>query len=334
MKALALISGGLDSRLAAKLVKMQGIDVIPLTFRIPFSPKVKKGSPAPDDKDTLIRRDLGCELTNISLGEDFLEVVKKPRHGYGANLNPCIDCKILMLRKAAELMQETAAKFIITGEVLGQRPMSQHKHALATIEKEAGLEGLVLRPLSAKLLTETIPEKEGWVNREKLMGFCTRSRQAQIELAKELGIEDYPNPAGGCLLTDPEFGKKLKDLINFGELDLDNIELLKSGRYFRVSAHAKLIVGRNEAENNRLASLAKEGDYLFYPGQDLAGPTSLGRGSFDQELIKLCCAITSSYCDLNGIPEAEIFYKILPEDEDKFLKVAPIDRQKLREFRR
>jgi tRNA-uridine 2-sulfurtransferase len=334
MKAVALISGGLDSRLAAKLVKMQGIDVVPVNFTIPFSHKIKEDSPGPYDKDALIRSDLGCDLTKISLTEEFIGVVKNPRHGYGANLNPCIDCRILMLRKAAELMQGSAAKFVITGDVLGQRPMSQHKNALAAIEKEAGLEGLVLRPLSAKLLTETIPEREGWVDRDKLMGFCARGRQAQIELAKELGIENYPNPAGGCLLTDPIFAKKLKDLMNFGELDIDNIELLKSGRYFRVSVHAKLIVGRNDAENNRLARLAQEGDYLFYPGRDLAGPTSLGRGSFDEGLIKLCCAITSSYCDLNGAPEAKIFYKMFPEDEDKFQEAPPIDRQKLREFRR
>ncbi|MFH0762899.1 MAG: tRNA 4-thiouridine(8) synthase ThiI [Candidatus Omnitrophota bacterium] len=334
MKAVALISGGLDSRLAAKLVKAQGVDVIPLTFTIPFFHKIKKAPLASCDKDALIQRDLGCQLRNINLGDDFLEVVKKPRHGYGANLNPCIDCKILMLRKAAELMKDTEAKFIITGEVLGQRPMSQHKDALVKIEKEAGLEGLVLRPLSAKLLAKTMPEREGWVNRDKLMDFCGRTRSPQMELAKVLGIEDYPNPAGGCLLTDPLFAKKLKDLMSFSELNLANIELLKSGRFFRLKPSAKLIVGRNDAENNHLASLAQEGDYLFYPGQDLAGPTSLGRGSFDQGLIRLSCAITSSYCDLNGALEADIFYKRLPADNEEFFKAAPIDRESLQEFRR
>ncbi|MBL7151629.1 MAG: tRNA 4-thiouridine(8) synthase ThiI [Candidatus Omnitrophica bacterium] len=334
MKAVALVSGGLDSRLAAKLVRGQGIDVLPLTFRLPFSHRNKKGSAGSCDKNTLIRRDLGCELSNIGLDDVFLEMVKNPPHGYGANLNPCIDCKIFMLRKAAGFMRDNAAEFIITGEVLGQRPMSQHKQALATIEKEAGLQGLVLRPLSAKLLSETIPEREGWVNRDRLMGFCGRGRRPQIELARELGVEDYPNPAGGCLLTDPDFSRKLKDLINSAEFNLENIELLKSGRYFRLKSHAKLIVGRDEQENNLLAGLAKEGDYLFYPGPDLAGPTSLGRGAFSEGLIKLACRITCYYCDLNGIPDARIFYKRIPAGDEEFQRVSPIGQQSLQEFRR
>ncbi len=329
MRAVALISGGLDSRLAARLIKGQGCDVIALKFKTPFSHKNRGGS---GDNQADIEKDLGCELRSLSLSDDFLDIVRSPKHGYGSNLNPCIDCKILMLRKAGGLMRQKGARFIITGEVLGQRPMSQHKQALERIEKEAGLQGLVLRPLSAKLLPETIPEKEGWVDRNKLMGFSGRSRRPQMELATGLGIENYPTPAGGCLLTDPDFAKKLKDLINYGELNLDNIELLKAGRYFRLGAQAKLIVGRNERENNRLSDLAKEGDYLFFPDEKTAGPTSLGRGRFDDGLIELCCGITCSYCDLNGSGEAEIIYKKSPEDAQRALRVAPMHRGLPREF--
>ena len=202
------------------------------------------------------------------------------------------------------------------------------------IERESGMEGLVLRPLSAKVLEPTIPEKKGWVIRDKLLAISGRGRKEQIALAGAFGINDYPCPAGGCLLTDPEFSRKLKDLINSREFNLENIELLKSGRYFRLSADAKLIVGRNERENNRLIDLAKEGDYLFYPGPDLAGPTSLGRGVFGAELIKLACRITSCYCDLNGAFQTEIFYKEIPAGDEKCQRVIPIERQRLKEFRR
>lgn len=321
---MALVSGGLDSSLAAKLIKGLGVDVLALNFRIPFS----------GDKKEAITQNLGLPLEEIFLKEEFLEVVRKPSHGYGSNLNPCIDCKILMLRRAGELMRQRGASFIITGEVLGQRPMSQHKQALAQIEKEAGLTGLVLRPLSAKLLAETIPEKEGWVKRDKLLAFSGRGRRAQMELAGDLGIKDYPTPAGGCLLTDPEFAKKLKDLINCRQLNLDNIELLKTGRYFRLSPSAQLIVGRNDAQNCRVAQLAREGDYLFFPDENIAGPTALGRGEFNQDLIRLCCRITCSYCDLNGLPEADIIYKRIPEGPQRILKAAPLARQEIDSFRR
>lgn len=314
MKALALISGGLDSTLAAKLVKEQGIEVIGLRFKIPFCPNRNKNP-----------LDLGTEIKEANISDDFLLMLKNPRYGYGSNMNPCIDCKILMFKKARELMNEWGAQFIITGEVLGQRPMSQHKQALETIAKRAGLEGLVLRPLSAKLLPETIPEKEGWIKRENLLSFSGRGRTHQIELAKGLGIKNYAQPAGGCLLTDREFSKRLKDIIAYGELNLNNIELLKIGRHFRLNDKAKLIVGRNEKENERILNLARENDYLFMPTEELAGPTSLGRGIFHEELIKLSCSITCRYCDLNGSAMAGIGYKRIPEQENKILKISPIE---------
>jgi len=317
MKAIALISGGLDSALAAKLVKEQGIEVMGLRFKIPFCPNGSKNFP-----------DLRIEIREVNINDDFLEMMQNPRYGYGSNMNPCIDCKILMLRKSKEFMGQCAAQFIITGEVLGQRPMSQHKQALETIAKRAGLEGLVLRPLSAKLLPETIPEKEGWIKREKLLSFSGRGRKQQIELAKTFGIREYAQPAGGCLLTDPEFSKRLRDLIAHEGLSHNNIELLKIGRHFRIFEKTKLVVGRNEKENERLTNLAREFDYLFMPS-DIAGPIALGRGIFNDELIKLSCSITCRYCDLNGKINAKIIYMKIPEREQEILNVFSVKESQL-----
>jgi tRNA-specific 2-thiouridylase len=326
MKAIALVSGGLDSLLAARLIEKQGVEVILVNFKIPFCHS-KPGHGA-----NRLFGSLGPSLRIIELSEDFLEIVKNPVYGYGSNINPCIDCKILMLRKAKELMREFGAEFVITGEVLGQRPMSQHRRALAIIEKDSGLSGLLLRPLSARLLDQTIPEKEGWVSREKLLRLNGRGRKAQIALARELKLEGYSNPAGGCLLTDARFSQRLRELMGHDELNLGNIELLKIGRHFRISPQAKLIVGRDEKENEILSSLAKEGDYLFRP-KVLAGPTSLGRGILDAGLIKFSCEITSSYFDLEGCLEAELVYENIPQPTENLILVAPLPRAKLELFR-
>jgi len=322
IKAIALISGGLDSSLAAKFIKEQGMEVIGLRFKIPFCLKGKRHLP-----------DLGVEIKEADINNDFLDMLKNPRYGYGSNMNPCIDCKILMLRKSRELMEEYGAKFIVTGEVLGQRPMSQHKQVLLTIAKRAGLEGLVLRPLSAKLLPETIPEKEGWIKREKLLSFNGRSRRDQMELARTLGIQEYAQPAGGCLLTDHQFSKRLKDLIKYGKYDSGNVELLKTGRHFRLSPEAKLVVGRNERENEEIEKLAQDGDLLFFPPAEIAGPTALGRGKFSEEEIKLCVGIAARYCDLEGAQMIDISYRIFPNKEEHLLTVSPIPDGESAKFR-
>ncbi|MDP2905583.1 MAG: tRNA 4-thiouridine(8) synthase ThiI [Candidatus Omnitrophota bacterium] len=298
MKAIALISGGLDSILAARLVNSLGVEVIPLNFKIPFC-----------KKDPVYNQDsLGACLNCVDISGEFLKLLENPRHGFGSNMNPCIDCKIMMLSKARQLLDKFGASFVITGEVLGQRPMSQNRQALSVIEKESGLEDLILRPLSARLLPETIPEKQGWVRRQDLLNFSGRTRKPQLELAGRLKIKDYGQPAGGCLLTDPRFSQRLRELIAHKELNADNLELLKVGRHLRISANTKLAVGRNEKENQLLADSAKEGDYLFSPGADMAGPTSLGRGEFDRELIELSCALTCHYCDLGLGASADIFF--------------------------
>jgi tRNA U34 2-thiouridine synthase MnmA/TrmU len=329
IKAIALISGGLDSILAAKVVQQQAIEVIGVYFKIPFSLREKSE-----------RRDFALELSRISgidlkmvvLGEEFLEIVRNPKHGRGANINPCIDCKILMLKKAKEMMQDLGASFLITGEVLGQRPMSQHNRALDLIAQEAGVDGLILRPLSAKLLDETIPEKQGWVKREDLFDFSGRSRKAQIDLAVMLGLIDYQQPAGGCLLTDPRFSQRLADLMRHGGYDLKNVELLKFGRHFRLSDKAKLIVGRDENENTEIEKLTIDGDYLFYPPGDIAGPTSLGRGEFSDELIGLSARITNRYCDRKQ-DSINIAYRKLPDKEERVINVAAASEDELEKFR-
>lgn len=317
-----MISGGLDSILAAGVVKNEGIEVIALKFKIPFG----------HNKDR-VPSGLGLGIKEIDIQDDFFGMLVNPKHGYGAHMNPCLDCKILMLRKAKELMGKYDAKFIITGEVLGQRPMSQHKAALTAIVKAAGLDGLVLRPLSAKLLEETIPEKEGWIKRERLLSFGGRGRSQQIALAKTFGIREYAQPAGGCLLTDKEFSVRLKDLMSHEGLNRDNVALLKIGRHFRISDKTKLIVGRNEKENETLFGFAKDSDYLFMPADTLAGPTSLGIGTFSEELIKLSCGITGRYCDIEGKDNAEILYKRVPAAENRILKVLPLEEPELSNLR-
>ena len=277
-------------------------------------------------------KNLNLKLFSINVSDEYLEIVKNPKHGYGSNMNPCIDCRILLFKKAKEIMQKEGASFVITGEVLGQRPMSQKLNTMRLIEKEADLEGLVLRPLSAKLLGPTIPEKEGWIARDKLLAIVGRSRKEQIALACELGINDYPCPSGGCLLTDPEFSRRLKDLMKHDTFNLDNIQLLKVGRHFRLSNTSKLVVGRNEKENERILNLALENDYLFIP-LSIAGPTALGRGIFNEELIRISGGITSRYCDINDNSVVEIAYKKVPQQEDMLLKASPIEDSRLRELR-
>jgi tRNA-uridine 2-sulfurtransferase len=312
-KALALISGGLDSILAAKAIKDMGVDVVGVYFKTPFCLRKKKNIATPTELAKELSQNSGIELKMVELSEEFLEIVRHPKHGYGKNINPCIDCKILMLRKAKEMMESLGASFLISGEVLGQRPMSQHHPALDIISQEAEVEGLLLRPLSAKHLEPTVPEQKGWVDREKLFDFTGRTRRPQMELAVMLGVIDYPNASGGCLLTDPLFTKRLRDLMKFGSYDMDNVALLKVGRHYRFAHDAKLVVGRDEAENIDIEKLARDGDILFAPPEDLAGPSALARGNFSREQLKLSAGIIARYCDLAGKLSIDISYRKLPD---------------------
>lgn len=318
IKALALISGGLDSLLAAKLIKEQGIEVIGVHFKIPFCKlDIRKTFP-----------DIGIKLLEFDLGAEFLSLIENPRYGFGSNMNPCIDCKILMFGKAKELLSELKANFIVSGEVLGQRPMSQNKQALGLIKQRSGLDDLLLRPLSAQFFPPSLAEREGWVRRDKMLNFNGRLRTPQMQLARKFGIDKYATPAGGCLLTDPCFSKRLEELLRHEELTLDNLSLLKVGRHLRIEKKARLVVGRDESENRLLIQLARPGDYLFFPQQDLAGPTSLARGLMTEELIYLSSQITSSYSDAIGLKNMEVSYRRIPETGDRVHKVAclPKDR--------
>lgn len=318
IKALALISGGLDSLLAAKLIQSQGVEVTGLHFKIPFC-KINIREKFPDS---------GIKIIEVDLGKEFLCLIQAPRYGFGSNMNPCIDCKILMFSRAKELMPGLGAQFILSGEVLGQRPMSQNKQALKLIRERSGLGDLLLRPLSAQFFAPSLAEKEGWVKRDKLLNFNGRSRQAQMRLAEDLGISKYSTPAGGCLLTDPSFSKRLKELLAHNELNLDNLELLKIGRHFRIAVKSRLVLGRNEGENKLLLQLAKPQDYLLSPQKDLAGPTCLIRGLVDRELISLSAQIISAYTDVAALNQIEVFYRKVPATKDSAHKIACVPKSK------
>jgi len=284
IKAIGLFSGGLDSAIAARLMMNQHIEVIAVTFKTPF---------AGEEWALKMGNVLGLDVEVVECCDDYMEIVKRPRFGYGKSMNPCIDCKIFMLRKAREFMESERASFVFTGEVLGQRPMSQQMGQLRLIEKESGLGGYLLRPLSAKLLELTIPEMEGVVDRERLLDIRGRGRREQIALARRFGFEEFATPAGGCLLTDPCFSARLKEALDHSEED---VELLKVGRHFRTESGGKIIVGRNEEENRRIEDLAGEKDALLEI-LDFPGPTVLLKNGAEKDVdIAASLALTYSDC--------------------------------------
>ncbi len=289
IKAVALFSGGLDSILAVKLIQEQGIEVKGVNFKTPFFGL---------DKTFLAAKSLDMGLEIIDITQELLEILRNPKHGLGKNMNPCIDCHTLMFKKAGEYMTKIGASFILSGEVIGERPMSQNRNSLSIIERESRYKGRILRPLSALLLAETIPEKEGLVDRNKLLDISGRSRKRQMELAAKMGIGDYPSPAGGCKLTEPAFSKRLRDLFTQDVFSLEDIELLKLGRHFRLSTNIKLVVGRNKEENEQLQNFFQDGDFLF-KAKNLKGPVSLlKKGSkVGDGLLDKSCQITARYCD-------------------------------------
>lgn len=278
IKAVGLLSGGLDSTLAAKLMLEQGIDVHAINFTSPFctcTPK-KAGCAA---VVTAVKALGGIPLKQVAMRDEYLEMVRDPKHGYGKGINPCIDCRILKIKRAGDYMRKIGASFLFTGEVLGQRPMSQHKKAISMIDEDSGLKGHILRPLSANHFEQTVPEREGWVKREKLLGISGRSRKTQIALAAEKDIRDYPCPAGGCLLTDKNFSERMRDYLEFTDNpSIRDIPLLKVGRHFRLEGGDKLIVARNEQECKTLKNLFREKDHLLTP-LDIPGPVLILQGS-------------------------------------------------------
>lgn len=325
IKAISLLSGGLDSILATKLVKDQKIEVQALKFENIFISSKEKAL-----TDTAsVAKDLGVDFKIIKLGSEYLEIIKNPRYGYGSNMNPCIDCRIFMLKKAKEYMKNIGASFLVTGDVLGERPMSQNKSSLQIIEKNSKLEGLILRPLSAKLLKITIPEKLGWVDRDKLMDIAGRSRKRQFELADKFKIKIFASPAGGCLLTDTNFSKRLKDLCNNNpDFSIKDIKLLKVGRHFRLSSKSKLVVGRDEKENKKILDLDDSRNLFFRP-VDIKGPVALGLGSFKKEHIKTASSIVARYSNNIRSRKINIKYRKGKSLESKLEKALPINEETL-----
>jgi len=271
MKAIALFSGGLDSTLAMKLIIDQGIDVIAVNISTGFGSTKDRY----EHMQSMCQQ-VGAELKIINIENEYLQdVLFSPKHGYGKNFNPCIDCHAKMFAVAKRIMEEEGASFLISGEVMGQRPMSQNKEALQTVLNDGNVDGLLLRPMSAKALKPTIAEEKGWVDREKLEGITGRGRERQLALVKEIGLEDFESPGGGCLLTDENFGKKMFDYIaNENDFEVVDIPVMKFGRHLRLSDGAKLVVGRNKEENGYLEAINND-KYFHLKTIGIPGPHGL-----------------------------------------------------------
>ena len=299
-KCVAMISGGLDSSLAAKLMLEQGIEVQGLFLSMSWGCCEK-------EKAVSCAQQLGIPLMVLGVGDAYLDVIRSPKYGYGSGMNPCVDCRIYMFRIAKKYMEETGAGFVVTGEVLGQRPMSQMRRPLSLIEADSGLEGLLLRPLSAQLLEPTLPELLGIVDRERLLRIAGRSRQEQMALAKQDGISEYSTPAGGCLLTDEQFAKKTRDLFAHDERPTTkDMELLTIGRHFRIGPRTKIILGRNELENLMLEGHAQEGYTCIRP--KFAGPAALVAGTWTEEGRRLGASLILRHTKPEKLPELLEFW--------------------------
>jgi tRNA U34 2-thiouridine synthase MnmA/TrmU len=321
-KALISLSGGLDSILAAKIMLEQGIALEAVNFQTIFCTCTAKNACCTAARSAADQLNIPLKIFNVS--EEYLEIIKHPRHGYGRNLNPCLDCRIFMLKKAVQYMRAQGISFIVTGEVLGERPMSQRREAMRLIERGSGLAGMILRPLSAKLLEPTIPEKQGLVDREKLLAISGRSRKPQMALAQHYQINDYPCPAGGCLLTDPGFARRLRDLMKHKpDFDLNDAKLLKVGRHLRISEQAKLIIGRNQEDNLRLAALAHANDILI-DAQAIPGPIALIRGPVQESEIEYAAAIIAGYSKAKNLPKVKLTLRIGPSGNPKPIEAVPV----------
>lgn len=330
-KAIGLLSGGLDSILATRLILEQGIEVIGLNFVTPFCLCTKKGCQNQAQK---ISQEFGIELKIVPLGEEYIALVKQPQYGYGKNLNPCLDCRIFMFRKARELMEERGADFVFTGEVLGERPMSQHLRALKLIEREAGLEGRLLRPLSARILDSTIPENEGLVDRYRLKNFHGRSRRGQMKLAANFKINDYPCPSGGCLLTDKHFAARMRDAFEHNEDTLSEIQSLKYGRHFRLKSGAKVILGRNESENKILENIYLNNDWIIVlKPVKVMGPIAILKKSKNEEDIKIAAGLLARYSDGKDQSSILVNYYTDSQKKEKRIRAKIVEPEELETLR-
>lgn len=298
---VAMISGGLDSALAAKLMLEQGIAVHGLFLAASWGCCEKPKAQA-------VAQQLGIPLMVLGVGDAYVDVIKNPKYGYGTQMNPCVDCRIYMFTIAKRYMEELEAGFIVTGEVIGQRPMSQMRRPLGIIEQDSGLEGLLLRPLSARLLAPTVPEQLGIVDRSKLLGLSGRSRHEQLDLARQFGMTEFSQPAGGCLLTDETFAKKAKDLFAHEEHPTTrDMELLTIGRHVRIRPDLKIIVGRNELENLLLEGYAQDGYTVISP--KFPAPAALVAGRFDDDAKGIAVECILQHAKPEKLPEGRLEFR-------------------------
>lgn len=314
MKAIALFSGGLDSTLAMKLIIDQGIEVLAVNINTGFG----------STKDRLDHMQsmcdqVGAELRIIDIHSEYLQdVLFDPKYGYGKNFNPCIDCHAKMFAVAKRIMEAEGASFLLSGEVMGQRPMSQNRDALQIVLDESNCDGLLLRPLSAQRLSPTIAEENGWVDREKLEGITGRNRDRQMELAREIGLENFESPGGGCLLTDENFAKKMVDFIKYDKFEVEDIPVIKHGRHFRLSDGAKLVIGRDQADNVYLHEVKSE-KYVHIQTISLIGPHSLISKNASQNDLEFAAKAILTYCKIT--PETEYTVSF----DGKEMQVIPFD---------
>ena len=344
IKAIGLLSGGLDSSVACKLIQNQGIEVKAINFYTGFCTtdfrrqvnRQKAKGKVYLNESLQSAASLGVEIEYIDISATYIkDVLMAPKHGYGSAINPCLDCRGYMLARAKKYMEEAGAKFVFTGEVLGQRPMSQYRKALDIVAEESGLGRLLVRPLSAQLLPPTIPEEEGWLDREKLAGISGRSRKEQYRLAEELGVSVYSQPAGGCCsLADVSYGKKFRDLINHLEEgnvpNLDDVILLKVGRHFRPAESFKVVVGRDEVENKFLERYSG-GNRAVLTSIDVVGPVVIAEGNLDTSGLQTAAAITARYADHEGADKVRIKYEY--KDSWGILEVPPLTPQQIDAWR-
>lgn len=314
IRAIGLLSGGLDSAIAAAVVARQGIEVIGVNISIGFESSIMRREIAGESRIQILEEEefrlssvMRVPVKVIDRSSEYIELLFNPKHGYGANANPCIDCHVFMIREAAKMMGNLEASFVFTGEVLGQRPMSQSRMALEIVARESGLGGLLVRPLSAKLLPLTVPEIEGWLDREQLLDIKGRSRTKQIEIASRLGIEGYSSPAGGCLLTEPNYARKVLDWMRYemGEtLSHEETLLFSVGRHFRLSRGARAIVGRRQAENEYIER-SWSANWLLSP-LEVPGPTAVVLGNPTKEDLSMAASLVARYSDAKHLSSTPV----------------------------
>ena len=322
-RALAMVSGGLDSILAAKLIKEQGIEVIGICFRSYFFS---------EESAIKMTKQVDIPLVVVDFSPEHLDLVKNPKHGRGKNMNPCIDCHAMMMNYAGKLLEEYNADFIITGEVLNQRPMSQNRQALNIVKKESGFANKILRPLCAKNIEPTEMELNGLVDREQLLGISGRSRKPQMKLAEKWGITEYPSPAGGCKLTEPNYALRLKDLLDFKEeVEENELSLLRYGRHFRTEDNNKIIVARTKEESENIKKYVNSEYYSFHT-TDFSGALVLLENKGTERDIELAARISGRYSKGREERVLKVKYGQYGTKLENVIEVSPINDEELDKY--